>query len=110
MTLRTSVTSAPFRLWLQIGVAAILTACAQQPTTPTHRDLAPVVAPVATAPVTGSTAPLAGAATATPSLAMPQEWRHHNGEDYDDLFDRMRASQVLAHFFPAGLEHEQVLM
>jgi len=91
MTLRTSVTSAPFRLWLQICAAAILTACAQQPTTPTHRDRAPVVAPVATAPVTGSTAPLAGAATATPSLAMPQEWRHHNGEDYDDLFDRMRA-------------------
>ena len=22
---------------------------------------------------------------------MPSEWQHHNGEDYDDLFDRMRA-------------------
>ena len=22
---------------------------------------------------------------------MPREWQHHNGEDYDDLFDRMRA-------------------
>jgi peptidoglycan lytic transglycosylase D len=28
---------------------------------------------------------------ATPSLTMPREWQHHNGEDYDDLFDRMRA-------------------
>ncbi|MGA2343244.1 MAG: LysM peptidoglycan-binding domain-containing protein [Steroidobacteraceae bacterium] len=28
---------------------------------------------------------------ATPSLVMPREWQHHNGEDYDDLFDRMRA-------------------
>jgi len=27
----------------------------------------------------------------TPSLIMPREWQHHNGEDYDDLFDRMRA-------------------
>jgi membrane-bound lytic murein transglycosylase D len=26
-----------------------------------------------------------------PSLTMPSEWQHHNGEDYDDLFDRMRA-------------------
>ena len=31
------------------------------------------------------------AAGATPSLTMPREWQHHNGEDYDDLFDRMRA-------------------
>src|SRR5260370_1190957 len=22
---------------------------------------------------------------------MPREWQHHNGEDYDDLFDRLRA-------------------
>ncbi|MDP9064402.1 MAG: lytic transglycosylase, partial [Pseudomonadota bacterium] len=28
---------------------------------------------------------------ATPMLTMPREWQHHNGEDYDDLFDRMRA-------------------
>jgi membrane-bound lytic murein transglycosylase D len=32
-----------------------------------------------------------GGAEATPSLIMPREWQHHNGEDYDDLFDRMRA-------------------
>ena len=25
---------------------------------------------------------------------MPREWQHHNGEDYDDLFDRMRAGFV----------------
>jgi soluble lytic murein transglycosylase-like protein len=32
----------------------------------------------------------------TPSVAMPSEWQHHNGEDYDDLFDRMRAGFVFA--------------
>ena len=26
---------------------------------------------------------------------MPSEWQHHNGEDYDDLFDRMRAGFAL---------------
>jgi membrane-bound lytic murein transglycosylase D len=35
------------------------------------------------------------AAAAPPSLTMPREWQHHNGEDYDDLFDRMRAGFVL---------------
>ena len=30
-------------------------------------------------------------ADGAPSLTMPREWQHHNGEDYDDLFDRMRA-------------------
>ena len=35
------------------------------------------------------------AAGATPSLTMPREWQHHNGEDYDDLFDRMRAGFAL---------------
>ncbi|HLZ98107.1 MAG TPA: LysM peptidoglycan-binding domain-containing protein [Steroidobacteraceae bacterium] len=38
----------------------------------------------------GTTAP-APAAGVTPSLTMPREWQHHNGEDYDDLFERMRA-------------------
>jgi membrane-bound lytic murein transglycosylase D len=33
----------------------------------------------------------ASKAARMPSLAMPSEWQHHNGEDYDDLFDRMRA-------------------
>jgi membrane-bound lytic murein transglycosylase D len=31
------------------------------------------------------------AAAPLPALTMPREWQHHNGEDYDDLFDRMRA-------------------
>ena len=35
--------------------------------------------------------PAATATGPTPSLTMPREWQHHNGEDYDDLFDRMRA-------------------
>jgi len=70
------------------GVALLLGACAHQATTPPreHVVLPPTPAPESSAPV--ATNP---ATEATPSLAMPREWQHHNGEDYDDLFDRMRA-------------------
>ncbi len=72
---------------LIMGTLLSLGACAHQPAhEPEH---APIVIPAApTAPETAIPPP---AATATPSLAMPSEWQHHNGEDYDDLFDRMRA-------------------
>jgi peptidoglycan lytic transglycosylase D len=68
----------------------LLSACAHQPTARPARE--PVVLP----PPTAQEAPIASADTgpivgATPSLTMPREWQHHNGEDYDDLFDRMRA-------------------
>ncbi len=62
-------------------------ACAHQPPAPAPRaqlDLPPAASPAAT--------PIAPDAAAAPApLTMPREWQHHNGEDYDDLFDRMRA-------------------
>jgi membrane-bound lytic murein transglycosylase D len=60
----------------------LLGACAHAPQ---ERVVAPAVVPP-TAPPEGSaqTAP-------PPSLALPPEWRQQQGDDYDDLFDRMRA-------------------
>ena len=53
---------------------------------PHERIVAPaVVAPTAPPSDSGQ------ARVAPPSLAMPREWQHQQGEDYDDLFDRMRA-------------------
>ena len=73
-----------------IGALLLLGACAHQAAKqPEHQ---PIVVP-ATAPETPMTP--STAADATPSLAMPSEWQHHNGEDYDDLFDRMRAGFAL---------------
>ena len=71
--------------------ALLLGACAHQPAAPPQRE--PVVMP---APPPASEMPIAPSDTgaelgATPTLTMPREWQHHNGEDYDDLFDRMRA-------------------
>jgi len=70
--------------------ASLLAACAHQPAAPPKRE--PIVMP---APPSSET-PIAPSDTgsvlgATPTLTMPREWQHHNGEDYDDLFDRMRA-------------------
>jgi len=49
---------------------------------------APITAPASAATPSVSVPPATGP---MPSLTMPSEWQHHNGEDYDDLFDRMRA-------------------
>ncbi|MGB6355792.1 MAG: LysM peptidoglycan-binding domain-containing protein [Steroidobacteraceae bacterium] len=77
-----------FRQFPIIGALLLLGACAHQAPKPPERQ--PIVVPAAPAvPETSVAAP--GETAATPSLAMPSEWRHHNGEDYDDLFDRMRA-------------------
>ena len=76
----------------QFTVALLLLgACAHQPAKSPERTQ--IVAPPAPAATETPVPPEAagGAAGATPSLAMPREWQHHNGEDYDDLFDRMRA-------------------
>jgi membrane-bound lytic murein transglycosylase D len=71
-----------------VCIALCLCACAHQPVTPPHPAHIDVPAP----PTTEDTAAAEGAvAAATPTLNMPREWQHHNGEDYDDLFDRMRA-------------------
>jgi membrane-bound lytic murein transglycosylase D len=69
----------------------LLGACAHHATTTPPRER--IVLPPTGGPEAGTApAETPGPATgATPSLAMPREWQHHNGEDYDDLFDRMRA-------------------
>jgi membrane-bound lytic murein transglycosylase D len=81
------------RYYWATGALALLAACAHQPAKkPPERE--PIVLPASpTAPET-TVAPPTGSAT-TPSLTMPREWQHHNGEDYDDLFDRMRAGFAL---------------
>ncbi|MGO9514313.1 MAG: LysM peptidoglycan-binding domain-containing protein [Steroidobacteraceae bacterium] len=78
----------PLRIPFVAGVALLLGACAHQATTPAREH---VVLPPAAAPESPAPAATNPATDATPSLAMPREWQHHNGEDYDDLFDRMRA-------------------
>jgi membrane-bound lytic murein transglycosylase D len=80
------------RRQLTLGcVALLLSACAHQPAAPPKRE--PIVMPVPPAASEMPIAPsdTAAAVGATPTLTMPREWQHHNGEDYDDLFDRMRA-------------------
>src|SRR6266404_3955194 len=76
------------RQYLFAGALLLLGACAHQPAKPPERE--PIVAPAAPIPPQPAVAP-PDATVATPSLTMPREWQHHNGEDYDDLFDRMRA-------------------
>jgi membrane-bound lytic murein transglycosylase D len=69
------------------GIALMLGACAHQAVAPPRERIVLPPAPSAE-PAPSDAAPPTGA---TPSLTMPREWQHHNGEDYDDLFDRMRA-------------------
>ncbi|HME39025.1 MAG TPA: LysM peptidoglycan-binding domain-containing protein [Steroidobacteraceae bacterium] len=83
------------RPWLVAAAALCVSACAHQPAKPPERE--PIVVPAApAAPVASAPSDAAAAAAgATPSLTMPREWQHHNGEDYDDLFDRLRAGFAL---------------
>ncbi len=67
----------------------LLGACAHQPVEPPKR--APVILPEPPAAQTPMAPSDTGVLAATPSITLPREWQHHNGEDYDDLFDRMRA-------------------
>jgi membrane-bound lytic murein transglycosylase D len=73
----------------------LLAACASEPAKPPAHDQ--IVAPAAPSTAEPAVNPDAAgtAAGAMPSLTMPREWQHHNGEDYDDLFDRMRAGFAL---------------
>src|ERR1700693_5234349 len=81
------------RHYLVTGALTLLGACAHQPAkAPPERE--PIVIPAAPSAPETAVAPPTGP-VATPSLTMPREWQHHNGEDYDDLFDRMRAGFVL---------------
>jgi hypothetical protein len=81
---------APIKRHYSLGcIALCLSACAHQPAAPPKRE--PVVLtepPAAETPIAPADS---GQASAAPSITMPREWQHHNGEDYDDLFDRMRA-------------------
>jgi membrane-bound lytic murein transglycosylase D len=83
--------AALLRPWrgIVIGAALLLGACAHQPATPPVRER--VVAPANSETQTSPSTSVSG----TPALTMPREWQHHNGEDYDDLFDRMRAGFAL---------------
>ena len=83
------------RYRLVVGTLLLLGACAHQPAKPPEPDhIVTQVAPAAAE--TPAAADAAGTTVgATPSLTMPSEWQHHNGEDYDDLFDRMRAGFAL---------------
>ena len=81
---------------MAVGTLLLLGACAHQQAKPPVPDhIVTQVAPAAAE--SPPSAPDAAGSTvgATPSLTMPREWQHHNGEDYDDLFDRMRAGFAL---------------
>src|SRR5258708_33756361 len=80
------------RQYLFAGALLLLGGCAQQPAKPPERQ--PCVISAATRPPETIVAP-PDSVGAAPSLTMPREWQHHNGEDYDDLFDRMRAGFAL---------------
>jgi membrane-bound lytic murein transglycosylase D len=86
----TGRTAAALRALLLAAGAAGLAACAHQAAVPQARERVVVPAPPSQTE-DGASQSAASAAGAPPSLTMPREWRHHNGEDYDDLFDRMRA-------------------
>jgi hypothetical protein len=74
---------------------ALLAACAHAPTAKPPAAQEPVAASASSAPdVSGAAQGFSSSVGSTPSVAMPSEWQHHNGEDYDDLFDRMRAGFV----------------
>src|SRR3984893_16420618 len=77
------------RRLLVAACALGLTACAHQAAPPVVRER--VVLPATLTPADADTAAPPPAVGAPPSLTMPREWQHHNGEDYDDLFERMRA-------------------
>jgi membrane-bound lytic murein transglycosylase D len=66
--------------------ALLISSCAHRAPAPRERIVLPPAATAQTA-----TPPADAAAAAPADLTMPREWQHHNGEDYDDLFDRMRA-------------------
>jgi len=78
---------------LVAGTLLLLGACAHQPAKPPVAEH--IVTPVAPAAAQNPATATDAAGSATPSLTMPREWQHHNGEDYDDLFDRMRAGFAL---------------
>jgi membrane-bound lytic murein transglycosylase D len=79
----------PIKRLYSLGcIALCLSACAHQPAAQPKREPVVLSEPTAQAPITPADT---NSVSAAPSISMPREWQHHNGEDYDDLFDRMRA-------------------
>ena len=73
-------------------LALCLSACAHQPAAPPKRE--PVVlpeSPAAAAPIAADTS-----SSAAPSIMMPREWQHHNGE----LFREKLPQGPLSPFHP----------
>jgi len=92
---RNLLLSAPLLGVSMLG-ALLLGGCAHQAPAPPPREPITVTAPVPGPDTVTVPADTANAATGPlPALTMPREWQHHNGEDYDDLFDRMRAGFAL---------------
>jgi membrane-bound lytic murein transglycosylase D len=82
--------STPLRRLALAVCALLMSACAHEAALNPPHDR--IVTPITHTAPEGQNAPPKPATTgAPPSLTMPAEWQHHNGEDYDDLFDRMRA-------------------
>jgi len=91
------------RPWGFLVVAAVLLgACSHEPPKAPERE--PVVIPAPPAPPETELPP--PITETTPSLTMPREWQHHNGEDYDDLFDRMRAGFALAEVSEPAIDQQ----
>jgi membrane-bound lytic murein transglycosylase D len=89
------------RAWVVLGLAGLLTCglagCAHapppKPVPPVRERIEPPSTPPDTAAPSAANAIAAGGMPAP--VAMPREWQNHNGEDYDDLFDRLRAGFAL---------------
>jgi len=88
------------RKLLSVGAIGfgLLAGCGHAPVAPATRTPAAVPSALPAPAVAVGEAPPAVSPNVggTPAVSMPREWQHHNGEDYDDLFDRMRAGFVFA--------------
>jgi membrane-bound lytic murein transglycosylase D len=82
---------------LSVLLSCGLAGCAHEPppkpAPPVRERIEPPSTPPDTAAPSATNALPAGGMP--PPVAMPREWQNHNGEDYDDLFDRLRAGFVL---------------
>jgi membrane-bound lytic murein transglycosylase D len=88
--------SAATRAWLLTGTLLALAACAGRPVAPAPHAATPLPAAGSVPEIPAPAGAVLSSPTSAPTVAMPGEWQHHNGEDYDDLFDRMRAGFVFA--------------
>ncbi len=78
-----------------------LAACAHRPTTETAKT--PMIVP--TAPAGDTAGALPAPPEALPKAAMPSEWRN-GGDEYDDLFDRLRDGFTLDEVDEPAIEQQ----